>query len=111
MTGQAAFDTHQGVKGLEFDRVMVIMDDADARGRWFSYEKLFGVLPETPVDVRNKREGKDTSIDRARRLFYVTCTRAKHSLAVLAYSEEPAKVKNTALSKGWFKEDEISIVA
>ena len=111
VTGQAAFDTHHGVKGLEFDRVMVIMDDADARGRWFSYEKLFGVLPETPTDLKNKREGKDTSIDRVRRLFYVTCTRAKYSLAVLAYSEAPSKVKSTALSKGWFKEDEISIIA
>ena len=27
---EASFDTHQGVKGLEFDRVMVLMDDGDA---------------------------------------------------------------------------------
>ena len=26
----ARFDTHQGLKGLEFDRVMVIMDDTEA---------------------------------------------------------------------------------
>lgn len=37
------FATHQGVKGLEFPRVMVILDDAQARGFLFSYEKLFGV--------------------------------------------------------------------
>ena len=30
LSGDAHFDTHQGVKGLEFDRVMVIMDDAEA---------------------------------------------------------------------------------
>ena len=35
------FATHQGVKGLEFPRVMVILDDAQARGFLFSYEKLF----------------------------------------------------------------------
>ena len=38
------FATHQGVKGLEFPRVMVILDDAQARGFLFSYEKLFGVM-------------------------------------------------------------------
>lgn len=110
VTGQTPFETHQGIKGLEFDRVMVIMDDADARGRWFSYEKLFGVKAETDADLRNRREGKDTSLDRVRRLFYVTCTRARHNLAVLAYSESPQTVKDTAFRQGWFKEDEISIL-
>jgi DNA helicase II / ATP-dependent DNA helicase PcrA len=27
VSGQTSFDTHQGVKSLEFDRVMVIADD------------------------------------------------------------------------------------
>ena len=37
------FDTHQGVKGLEFDRVMVIIDDSESKGNMFSYDKLFGI--------------------------------------------------------------------
>ena len=110
VTRQTPFETHQGIKGLEFDRVMVIIDDADARGRWFSYEKLFGVRPETSADLTNRREGRDTSLDRVRRLFYVTCTRARHSLAVLAYSESPQTVKVTAIRQGWFTENEISIL-
>lgn len=32
VTDNTRFATHQGVKGLEFPRVMVIMDDAQARG-------------------------------------------------------------------------------
>ena len=40
---RSQFDTHQGVKGLEFDRVMVIIDDSEIRGFLFSYDKLFGV--------------------------------------------------------------------
>lgn len=39
VTDSTTFATHQGVKGLEFPRVMVIMDDAQARGFLFSYEK------------------------------------------------------------------------
>ena len=30
VNGNASFDTHQGIKGHEFERVMVIMDDAEA---------------------------------------------------------------------------------
>lgn len=35
-------DTHQGVKGLEFPRVMVIMDDHEALGFPFKFDMLFG---------------------------------------------------------------------
>ena len=34
---RSQFDTHQGVKGLEFDRVMVIIDDSEIKGFLFSY--------------------------------------------------------------------------
>lgn len=104
------FATHQGVKGLEFPRVMVIMDDAQARGFLFSYEKLFGAKAKTDTDLKNEREGKDTGITRTARLFYVACTRAQNSLAVVAYTENADLVKNTALSKEWFSENEIIIL-
>lgn len=58
------FATHQGVKGLEFPRVMVILDDAQARGFLFSYEKLFGVKAQSDTDEKNAHDGKDTSITR-----------------------------------------------
>lgn len=110
VTDQTRFATHQGVKGLEFPRVMVIMDDADARGFLFSYEKLFGAKNESDVDIKNQKDGKDTSIKRTARLFYVACTRAMKSLAVVAYTENAEAVKTTALSNGWFNEDEIYIL-
>ena len=80
---RSQFDTHQGVKGLEFDRVMVIIDDSEIKGFLFSYDKLFGVKDLSNVDLKNKENGKETSIERTQRLFYVTCTRAKNSLAVV----------------------------
>lgn len=110
VTNQTRFATHQGVKGLEFPRVMVIMDDAQARGFLFSYEKLFGAKAKTATDIKNEREGKDTSITRTARLFYVACTRAQKSLAVVAYTENVNSVKETALSNGWFSEEEIYIL-
>lgn len=107
VSDRARFGTHQGVKGLEFPRVMVVMDDKEARGFLFSYEKLFGAKAPSPTDLKNEEEGKETSFDRTRRLFYVTCSRAKKSLAIVAYTENPNKVKEFVLSQKWFEQKEV----
>jgi len=107
VTDNTRFATHQGIKGLQFPRVMVIMDDAEARGFLFSYEKLFGAKAKTDTDLKNEKEGKDTSIMRTARLFYVACTRAEKSLAIVAYTENIDAVKSTALANKWFVEEEI----
>lgn len=104
---EASFDTHQGVKGLEFDRVMVLMDDGDARGFLFGYDKLLGAKAPSASDLKNAEEGKDSSLDRTRRLFYVTCSRAKSSLALVAYSTDPGAIKAHVIQLGLFLEDEV----
>lgn len=109
VSGLASFDTHQGVKGLEFERVMVIMDDSEARGFMFGYAKLLGEKAASATDLKNMEEGKDTSIDRTRRLLYVTCSRAERSLALVTYSENPDAVKAHVIRNGWFSEDEVDI--
>lgn len=110
---ETSYATHHGVKGLEFDRVMVVMNDKDKRGRGglsASYEKLFGVVAESETDIRNKRNGKETDLQRTRRLFYVTCTRAKQSLALVAYTNSPEILKYNMLERKWFDEKEITIL-
>ncbi|NYT68844.1 UvrD-helicase domain-containing protein [Pusillimonas noertemannii] len=104
---KAPYDTHQGVKGLEFERVMVLMDDEEARGFLFGYDKLLGAKAPTPADIKNVREGRETSIDRTRRLFYVTCSRAQSSLALIAYSTDPAAVRAHVVDSGWLEDHEI----
>lgn len=105
--GTSSFDTHQGVKGLEFDRIMAIIDDEESRGFMFKYDKLFGINPLSDADIKKQCEGKETSIDRARRLFYVICTRAKESLAIVTYTNNPGELKKKLLAKKWFTEKEI----
>lgn len=87
INGNASFDTHQGVKGLEFDRVMVIIDEHSSQGTTFNYEKLFGIIPKSSTDLKNEAEGKETTLDRTRRLLYVTCSRAIDSLAIVFYTD------------------------
>jgi DNA helicase-2/ATP-dependent DNA helicase PcrA len=73
------FSTHQGIKGLEFDRVAVIMDDESAGRFLFSYDKLFGAKPLTSTDITNEKGGKDstplrTVLSRVFRIFLQTGT-------------------------------------
>ncbi|PNW27222.1 UvrD-helicase domain-containing protein [Formosa algae] len=104
------FATHQGVKGLEFPRVVVIIDDEEAKGFMFSYDKLFGTKDPSATDIKNENEGNETGIDRTRRLFYVACSRAEESLAIIAYTDNPNLVKTNSMNFGWFAESEIEIL-
>ena len=86
------------------------MDDEEACGVLFSYEKLFGAKDKTSTDVKDELAGTETGIDRTRRLFYVTCSRSEKSLAIVAYSSHPAKVRKHALHQGWFDDREIELL-
>jgi DNA helicase-2/ATP-dependent DNA helicase PcrA len=107
ISDESPFGTHQGIKGLQFPRVMVILDDNEARGFMFSYDKLFGAKAPTSTDQKNEREGQETSIDRTRRLFYVTCSRAQSSLAVVVYTNEKDMIRRHLQTHNWFDESEI----
>lgn len=109
-TGASVVDTQQGVKGLEFDHVMVVLDDQNSRGRGFSYEKLLDVKAMSETDREHLENGEETTIDRTRRLFYVACSRARSSLAVVAYTANPQAAVDAALEAGLFAADEFTII-
>lgn len=109
--GVSQFDTHQGVKGREFPRVMVVISDDEARGFLFSYGKLMGIKGKTKTDLENEAAGNDTAIARTRRLFYVTCSRAEESLAIVYYSENPGLARAALLERGWFADGEVEVLA
>lgn len=111
INGNASFDTHQGVKGLEFERVMVIIDEKSSQGTMFNYEKLFGIVPKSSTDLKNEAEGKETTLDRTRRLLYVTCSRAIDSLAIVLYTDCVDKTASALSQTGWFNENEIIVVS
>ncbi|MGY1888537.1 UvrD-helicase domain-containing protein [Pseudomonas sp. SDT291_1_S447] len=108
--GLSPYGTHQGVKGLEFPRVMVILNDEEAGGFLFSYEKLLGVTPASATDMKNESEGKDTSLSRTRRLLYVTCSRAEESLAIVVYSAQPEVARERVIDAGWMTAEEVVVL-
>ncbi len=90
--------------------MLVIVSDEEARGFLFSNEKLFGAKARSATDIQREAQGDETTIDRTKRLFYVTCSRAEDSLAIIAYSENPSAVRSTAVANGWFEEQEVNIL-
>lgn len=66
------YSTKHGVKGDEFDNVIVILDDPGANWNQYSFGKLL-----SGVDTSESR------LKRTRNLFYVCCSRARANLAVV----------------------------
>lgn len=68
------FSTKHGVKGDEFDTVLVVLDDAGAAWNVYSFDKYLSGADETANPGRAKR---------SRNVFYVCCSRARQRLAVI----------------------------
>ena len=101
------FWTQQGIKGAEFDRVLVVLDDEESTHTQFSYEKYLGLKPLSENDLKNKEDGRETVVDRTRRLFYVSCTRALKDLAVVLFTANPEEAREHILKLNLFEDDAI----
>lgn len=108
---KSPFSTQQGIKGTEFGRILVILDDEESTHVQFSYDKYFGVVPPSKRDLQNIAEGKETTIDRTRRLFYVCCTRAQIDLVVVYFSQDPAEAERCVRASKIFQDTDILTAA
>lgn len=54
-------------------------------------------------------EGRKSN-DRTMRLLYARCSRAKESLAIVAYADLPEELKTNVISNGWFSNDEVEVI-
>jgi DNA helicase-2/ATP-dependent DNA helicase PcrA len=108
---QSPFETHQGVKGAEFTRVITIIDDEEGRHNQFSYGKLFGITPPSDTDNANAKEGKETTYDRTRRLLYVCCSRAGQDLAIVFVADDPAGAHAAIANLGIFPPEDVHNLA
>lgn len=101
------FSTQQGIKGAEFERVLVVLDDDEGTHVQFSYDKYFGVKPPSKRDLENMAEGTPTAIDRTRRLFYVCCTRALKDLIVVYFTNDPTTAEQRVRALNIFPDEAI----
>lgn len=103
------FATQQGIKGAEFDKVIVVVDDQEGRTNTFSYGKYFGVTELSDTDHANIAAGKDSVIDRTRRLFYVCCSRALSDLAVVVFTDDTARMRDVLLERAFFEPECVQV--
>jgi DNA helicase-2/ATP-dependent DNA helicase PcrA len=109
---QSPFETHQGVKGAEFSRVLAILDDEEGRHNQFNYGKYFGITPLSDTDEQIIRDGKETTIMRTRRLLYVCCSRAGEDLGVVFFADDPAQAHAAIVASRLFPaQDVINLAA
>ena len=71
------------------------MDQFFSAGQ-FKYDDLFGGKPSG-----------DRTVEKTKRLFYVTASRAKESLALVAYTSSVDRVRAFVIEQGWFAPEEV----
>ncbi|HCJ7364472.1 AAA family ATPase [Enterobacter hormaechei] len=102
LSEESPFATHHGVKGAQFERVLVVIDDEEARFSQYSYGKYFQYIPLSDNDLANLEEGKESVLDRTRRLFYVCCSRALKDLAVVIFVPDVAVAQAAIVEQNLF---------
>lgn len=101
LSGHSPFETKHGVKGAEFENVVVVV----GRG-WNRYN--FNEMLELAADDSLIPANKLALFERNRNLFYVTCSRPKKRLAVLFTQELSATALQTV--SNWFGDDNVEPV-
>ncbi|RYE41545.1 MAG: ATP-dependent helicase [Hyphomicrobiales bacterium] len=94
---ESPYSTQHGTKGAEFERVVVVLDDEEGKFSLYSYDKLLGLKEMSPTDVANQAQGKESAIERTRRLFYVCVSRARESLAIVLFAADVPRAVNAVL--------------
>lgn len=93
LSGHSPFETKHGIKGAEFENVLVVV----GRG-WNRYN--FNEMLELAGQGAHIPANKEDAFERNRNLFYVTCSRPKRRLAVLFTQKLSTKAMKTV--GNWF---------
>ena len=104
MLEESPFATHHGVKGAQFERVLVVLDDEEAAYNLYSYGKYLGFTPLSDNDEVRIAAGEESVLDRTRRLFYVCCSRASKDLAVVLFVPDVAVARAAVTAAQSFPE-------
>jgi len=98
LSGHSPFETKHGVKGAQFENVLVVVGRGWSKYNFNDMLELAGQGAQMPA---NKQE----QFERNRNLFYVTCSRPKRRLAILFTQELSDAAIRTVC--GWFGDDNV----
>jgi len=96
------YSTQHGVKGDEFEKVLVVFDDTEAN--WNNYSFRRSLTPTT--EGKEPTEGQKK---KSHNLAYVCFSRAMQDLRIIMFTENPAAAKQELIDKKLFKDEQITI--
>lgn len=97
------YSTQHGVKGEEYEDVIVVFDDVEAAWNNYSFAKML-----TP---QSAGEPRDSQKERSRKLAYVCFSRAKRNLRILLFTPDPNLSARELSAQGLFQESQISMLS
>ena len=95
------YSTQHGVKGEEYQNVLVVFDDVEANWNQYSFSKLL-----TPRTAGAPTEGQE---ERGRKLAYVCFSRAEQHLKILFYTPTPEAAREELIARRLFTDTQITI--
>jgi DNA helicase-2/ATP-dependent DNA helicase PcrA len=101
------FATQHGVKGAQFDRVLMVIDEEENDYRLYDYEKVLGDAQASAADRAAFANGEDNTWSRTLRLLYVCCTRAKRGLSLVFFVAAPDVTSAHIVASGIFPEGSV----
>jgi len=101
LDGHSPFETKHGVKGAEFDNVLIVV----GRGGWtkYNFDKMLTLARLDTIPAKEQ-----SLYERTRNLFYVVCSRPRKRLALLFTQELSPEAMSTL--KAWFLPDNVHAV-
>ncbi|MBS1042203.1 ATP-dependent helicase [Gluconobacter cerinus] len=102
LQSNTAYSTQHGVKGEEYDKVLVVYDDVEAAWNQYSFSKTL-----TPATA-----GEPTENQRAlsSKLAYVSFSRAMEDLRVLIFTIDPERSRRELIASGLLLPEQIRVV-
>ncbi len=102
ITNNTSYSTQHGVKGEQYEKVMVVYDDVEAAWNQYSYSKVL-----TPLTA-----GEPTERQRSltQKLAYVSFSRAKEDLRVLMFTADPEAARIELMNSKLLQSDQICVV-
>jgi DNA helicase II / ATP-dependent DNA helicase PcrA len=102
VANNTAYSTQHGVKGEEYEKVMVVYDDVEAAWNQYSFSKVL-----TPLTAGEPTERQHSV---TQKLAYVAFSRAKEDLRVLMFTADPEGARAELINRKLLLPDQICIV-
>ncbi|HBO45297.1 MAG TPA: DNA helicase II [Planctomycetaceae bacterium] len=98
-----SYSTQHGVKGEEYDDVIVVFDDTEAAWNNYSFAKM--LTPQAAGEPRDSQRA------RSQKLAYVCFSRAVVNLRVVLFTSDPSAAKRELVAQGLLAESQISVLS